>query len=379
MKKIVILATIISSMVTSMITPAFAASFDDLTSYQKQKYWAYMDDCLGALQAKQYSEYKSCALNVMDKAYNTSISSAWCTSSNNNTPDYFKKDVIKTDLNPSGIEDHVYEFPDGSLYVMEGFCNSENRYAYYQKNCTEIGQDYFADKATGTCMKKNKAPIVTPMDDQYVLVGKTIGFNVMASDPDGDAIVGYDILTVLPAGAAFDKATGAFTFTPTPESADTKFALSFTATDGKSSSAQQIINIIVYSDPKTPQFTFKEAIGSPKVATIGQVITKEFTIKNMDKMRFIIVEVAPETATSATKKYIPISWVSLPDGSSLKIEPNTAVTIKVNITIPPDISPEQYILFMTGIMKNFGGSGCSAGVCMSAGIGIESPLMITQQ
>lgn len=147
-----------------------AISFNDLSSYQKQKYWNMMSkECIPLLTSKQYSSYRTCALNVLDKASKlVEANEAWCTDSDNGA-DYLTKGVVKTDLNPSGIEDYIYTFGDGLKYLFEGACSSNNQYMYYQKNCNELGAKYVADVAAGACVLKEEAEFsisTSPIDGQ---------------------------------------------------------------------------------------------------------------------------------------------------------------------------------------------------------------------
>ena len=345
------------------VTLAHAATFDDLTGYQKQKYWIYINDCI-PLMSTQQAAYQSCALDAFNKAYNTSESGAWCISSNNSTPDYFKKDIVKTDIYPNGKEDYVYTFSNGISYVMEGFCNAKKQYSYYQKNCAEFGPLYYADKNLGACVappvKVNQPPVVGAVADQYILVGKTLSFKVVATDPDNDPIVGYTAGN-LPAGASFDKITGAFTFTPTAQSGDLKFTIPFTATDGKATSATTNVNIFVYTNPGTPMFGFYESDNSATSATAGTTVTKFFTLGNSDKTRYVTLSLAVSTEGNPLKKYMPDSWVSFPMGTTFKIDPNTTISVKVTINVPVGINPDLYTLFLTSTMKDYGGLSCPAG------------------
>ena len=359
------------------VTLAHAATFDDLTGYQKQKYWVYINDCI-PLMSTQPAAYQSCALDAFNKAYNTSESGAWCISSNNNTPDYFKKDIVKTDINPNGREDYVYTFSNGISYVMEGFCNAKKQYSYYQKNCAEFGPLYYADKNLGACVappvKVNQPPVVGAVADQYILVGKTLSFKVVATDPDNDPIVGYTAGN-LPAGASFDKITGTFTFTPTAQSGDLKFTVPFTATDGKATSATTNVNIFVSSKPGTPTFTFYETDTSPMSASASTTVTKEFMLSNTDKVRYIVLALAAGTEGNPLKKYIPSSWITFPMGTLYKLDPNTSIKVQIVINIPAGISPEKYTTFLTATMQDYGGSVCNSG-CNSSAIGLNSTLNI---
>ncbi len=105
-----------------VVSTANALSFQDLTSYQKQKYWSVMaDDCIPLLNNQKYSDYRICALNTLQKASQLQESTAWCNDSDGGV-NYLKKGTVKTDLNPNGLDDYVYDFGDGKTYLIEGAC-----------------------------------------------------------------------------------------------------------------------------------------------------------------------------------------------------------------------------------------------------------------
>lgn len=123
-------------------------NFNDLGSYQKQKYWQYMKDCQILLSNKQFTQYQTCALNSLQKASTTQQQTAYCTDGDGGI-DYLKKGKVTTDIYPNGIEDYIQTFDNGKAYLMEGACSPDNRYMYYQKNCKELGQNYNA--VDGVC------------------------------------------------------------------------------------------------------------------------------------------------------------------------------------------------------------------------------------
>lgn len=139
-----------------------ALSFNDLTNYQKQKYWGYMGECQSLLLAKNYKEYRTCALNAFQKAADAKESQAWCKDSDTGA-DFFTKGTVKSDLFPNGKEDYSYTFQNGKTYVIEGMCDGNNKYYYIQKNCAEMntdtGKSYVAKD--GICIEKKDESLIS--------------------------------------------------------------------------------------------------------------------------------------------------------------------------------------------------------------------------
>ena len=88
-----------------------------------------------------------------------------------------------------------------------------------------------AETITVTVGEVNAAPVLASIGDKTIDEQTALNFIVTASDPDDDSANFVTLsATGLPAGAAFDSATGAFTWTPT-EAQDGVYTVTFTATD----------------------------------------------------------------------------------------------------------------------------------------------------
>lgn len=193
----------------SSVPVASAVSFNDLTNYQKQKYWSVMSsDCIPLLKAKNYKDYRTCALNALELAKNYQENYSWCTDSDNGS-NYLQKGIVKTDIKPNGIADYIYTFPNGKTYLMEGMCSSQHKYYYIQKNCSELGSKYHPDTAAGACVYINNAPVFEESWDgseSEIEIGygnNNLTIAVGATDADGDELTFY--AENLPDGATFRK------------------------------------------------------------------------------------------------------------------------------------------------------------------------------
>lgn len=199
------------------------------------------NDCIPLLNAQKYTDYRTCALNTLDKASKlVEAKDAWCNDSDGGV-DFLKKGVVKTDLKPNGIEDYVYTFGGGGgTYLMEGACSSSNQYMYYQKNCSELGAKYVADVGAGACVLKNGAPVIEAIGDKTVKEGELLMFVVKASDADGDKLI-YSA-DGLPSGAKFEG--GVFSWVPYFDQSGT-YKVTFKVSDDTVTTAQIVtINVI---------------------------------------------------------------------------------------------------------------------------------------
>ncbi len=69
---------------------------------------------------------------------------------------FFTPGEVFSNRSPNGLKDHCYTFPDGKTYLFEGICRN-NEYAWVQKSCTELGQDYFCERTQGICVQNATA------------------------------------------------------------------------------------------------------------------------------------------------------------------------------------------------------------------------------
>lgn len=254
---IVALSLFAVSISSALAASTPTATFNNLSNYQKQKYWQYMRDCQPLLQAGNNSGYQTCAKDVINKAYNAKESDAWCVNSNTGPVDYFHKGIITSDLYPNGKEDYIYTSPNGKSYLMKGFCSSfpYPHYSYYQKNCAEFGKHYYADAALGSCAIKNSTPAMKQPTAMQVNEGAEIKFTVAATDADNDPL-SYEV-SGLPTGATFNQQTGVFNFSPSFDfvtSPDTQNVVTtqFRATDGMAFSSWISVAITVKNINRAP-------------------------------------------------------------------------------------------------------------------------------
>jgi len=84
----------------------------------------------------------------------------------------------------------------------------------------------------------NRPPVLAAIGDQVVAEGALLSFTVTATDPDGDALT-Y-AASGLPAGAAFDPQTRAFTYTPGFGDAGNFLDVRFSVSDGKLGDSESI-------------------------------------------------------------------------------------------------------------------------------------------
>lgn len=232
MKKVILI--IFSVIFVLTIFPVVEAkTFNDLTNYQKQKYWTYIKDCSPLLLNKEYSKYRTCALEAFEKASQEKESNAWCTDSDGGK-DYLTKGIVKTDIYPQGKEDYVQTFPNGNTYLMEGFCSSKNQYAYAQKKCSDFGKKYFAKD--GACVYINQPPVLADIGNKEINEEELLTFSVFATDTDND-ILTYSA-EGLPTGASFENKV--FSWTPSYEQAGT-YEVTFKVSDGELVATQTVI------------------------------------------------------------------------------------------------------------------------------------------
>jgi len=110
------------------------------------------------------------------------------------------------------------------------------------------------------------APVLAHIDNVNVKAGQMIFFQVLATDPDGDAITFSYSGTNLPGGNSptFNPSTGIFQWVPINTTTD-DFPITFTATDG-TDPVSQTVNLHVTGNGPPPTFSVN---GTPVSNTNG--------------------------------------------------------------------------------------------------------------
>jgi hypothetical protein len=77
----------------------------------------------------------------------------------------------------------------------------------------------------------NHPPVITPIGDRVVDLGKTLTVHVSATDPDPGQTLTFRLAAGAPAGATIDAQTGVVTWTPSPSQAVGTYPITVRATD----------------------------------------------------------------------------------------------------------------------------------------------------
>jgi hypothetical protein len=289
MSKLLLLVALVAVLLIGCSSAIAGKSFNQLLPEQKQFYWKCLDTdgCLTFLKEKQYTLYRTCALNCMDKSSSYIVAEqGWCKDSDNGA-DYLVKGVVTTNLNPAGKGDYCYTFPDGKEYLMEGSCQN-NQYMYYQKNCKEFGVNFKCN--FGVCFLPNQAPILNQIGDKEIKEGEPLSFEITATDENND-ILTYSTVN-LPIGATFEG--NKFTWTPNYEQAGS-YKVTFKVSDGEFSDEEMItitvIDVLLNNAPVLNPIGDKEVKEGEKIS-----FEVSATDKDGDKLTFS-VEGLPEGAT----------------------------------------------------------------------------------
>jgi len=130
----------------------------------------------------------------------------------------------------------------------------------------------------------NQPPALDPIPDQHVISdGSSLGFQVDATDPNGDPIA-YSAQN-LPSGAIFDPATRLFSYTPLPNTSG-EFEVTFRASDG--ALFDKLIVIIRVERPNLP----------PEIKPLPRT---RIVIKPEHKLSFPVLATDPGGETVALK------------------------------------------------------------------------------
>ena len=148
--------------------------------------------------------------------------------------------VTATDADSDTINYSKSTLPTGAAFANQVFSWTPT---YSQAGTYQItfyasdGQAQDSETITITVTNVNRTPVLAAIGNKSVDEGATLSFTISATDPDGDTIT-YSI-DPLPAGAAFNTTTGAFSWTPGYDQAGPD-STTFTATDGTAEDTEAI-------------------------------------------------------------------------------------------------------------------------------------------
>lgn len=124
----------------------------------------------------------------------------------------------------------------------------------------------------------NRAPVLDAIGNKNIDEGKSLIFNITASDPDGDVLT-YSASS-LPSGASFDSSNGAFSWTPSYTQAG-NYSITFSVSDGS------------LSDSETITITVTDVVINPNGAPVLNPIGNK-TIAEGSLLKFAISGTDPD-------------------------------------------------------------------------------------
>lgn len=206
------------------------------------------------------------------------------------------------------------------------------------------GKVTVSETITLTVNDVDTTPVLQAIGDRTMNEGTTLGFTVLASDADGDAVT--LAATNLPIGASFDPGTGVFSYAApfTTGHADVVHAgIVFEATDGKTAASETIA------------ITVADVNRAPVLAPIGNHAVPEgdlvsFTVSATDADGDAVVVTAQDVPAGATFDGSAFSWPTVigdrgnhvvrftaSDGTLTDAE---AITLSIGaVNRPPTVQP----------------------------------------
>jgi len=155
--------------------------------------------------------------------------------------------VAGGDLDGDPLVYFVENLPAGATF------NSDTRIFVWTPNYSQAGvyeivfkvQDSSGARGSATALVQilnvNRPPVFPTPDTHQIVAGNVFQTNIVASDPDGNPL--YFSIAGMPPGAAFNTATGVFTWTPVGAQIG-RYDIPVTVTDGLAS-VTQLLSLVV--------------------------------------------------------------------------------------------------------------------------------------
>lgn len=217
------------------------------------------------------------------------------------------------------------DVPTGATFTNGQFNWTSNAVGIYNLTftVTDNGVPTLSDSQTVSLLVRaptNTPPQFTDQTDYVGVTGDNITLNLSAIDVDPDQVVTYNILGSLPAGAALDTATGAFSWTAPPAGV---YSLTFTATDNgvPALSATETVQFAI-NDQLVLNGGFEDAGAKPKFGNgwTGAGLSKDKRLctgiganGSLCAFRFK----GSATENSKLKQTLSISWLDIGDTVTL--------------------------------------------------------------
>ena len=202
----------------------------------------------------------------------------------------------------------------------------------------------------------NNPPVITSNPPTTAIVGQQLVYQVVASDPDGHTLT-YDLVRNCPAGAAIDRDSGRFTYTPGNNELGEQVTCIIRVRDSVGAITAQSMSISVQAEPppenQPPVYTTQP----PRNATVGGVYSYDadavdpegtplrFFLSNAPNGAFVnpvsgIIQWEPSLDQRGTQQDFTLE---VEDGGGLRTSQSWTVTVSDQVNRAPIItsSPES--------------------------------------
>lgn len=207
--------------------------------------------------------------------------------------------VSATDADEDTLSYSTSSLPAGAAFTEQTFTwtpNYTQAGVYHVDFLVSDGTQEISQTVTITVLDKNRAPVLTAVDDKTVSEGQTLTFPVSATDPDGDTVTFNT--SSLPEGAIFIN--GTFIWTPGYDQSGT-YTIAFFASD----SLLTDIETITVTVNNTNRAPILEQIAD-KTITTSQLV--EFTVTCSDPDGDSVNVSAKNLPTGASFQNDVFSW-----------------------------------------------------------------------
>ncbi|HEX8964211.1 MAG TPA: putative Ig domain-containing protein, partial [Rhodocyclaceae bacterium] len=210
---------------------------------------------------------------------------------------------------PAGASHAVLRWTPDYFAAQEGNTATPGLWRFTVKGSDGVAS--FERSIELTVANVNQTPRILPMPLQLVTEGDTLGFNLVAGDPDNDAVrlsMIYDDTT--PAGVSFDPTSGYFEWTPGQDvvnntsATDRAYTFTFQASDGSAVSTQTV-QVRVFDANRRPRI-----VADSHAVVVGQTLSIPVSFGSGPGI------VAIDDDGAAQTNALAVSFTGLPEGAT---------------------------------------------------------------
>lgn len=256
--------------------------------------------------------------------------------------------IPNTVVNVDGLTiGRLNQLQDGTYYKFDG--DIDDIRIYNRSLSDEEIQNLYN-------IQNNQPPVLDTIENQSIYEGQPLQFTVSASDPDGNALT-YSA-DGLPTGAAFDQATGAFSWMPDNTQAGS-YTVTFSVSDGTLTDTEEITITVLDLDEIPPTITGAATTSPNAAGWYNSNVTVHFEASDSGSG---VDSVTPDTVLSSDGAGQSVTGTAVDKAGNSATFTVSGINIDKTSPVITIDTPQDYAVLPAGTALIFSASDALSGV-----------------